>query len=270
MTTDFGGSGLRSVTIPLRRAGKGELLKNLFELELRDFDEVMEFLEDPTSLVPEFWSLEPDVLFWDGFSAFQGSDLMEYIGEGVGSRADGGSSASPLRLDGFQIEGLDWNAVKNATLRSLKKFCLLSRPDGKMLHKIVTCQEGIRPKAKSGVRIDQGTQYVDERKPLLSGQAGVLMGGAFDLIIETRVITDTDSDDAERRYVYVVEASDSVFAKKRGVDLPPVVDADMAAFWRELAKQSGFSLPSPQEQQEEEMSVDFDAVRKSAGDSTSS
>lgn len=240
LCTDFGGEGLNSVRTELRRRGKEDLLAKLLFVELDNFRDTMSFLETPERFDPEFYTRSSDVvLFWDGFSNFQAQHLMEYIGENVAA-----DNARELRMEGYQLEIIDWNAVRNATMRALNNFFRLHGPD-RAWHKVVTCQEAVRQKMKPGARIGDQSVVVDERRPMLSGQAGLLAGAGFDLIVETRVRNrqQKDEDDAPREYVYVTEGSDLLYAKKRGFELPSVMPANMADLWTSVARQLGIVLP---------------------------
>lgn len=240
LCTDLGGEGLNSVRTELRRRKKEALLENLFFIELDNFRDTMNFLEAPERYDPEFYTRAEDVvLFWDGFSNFQAQHLMEYIGENVAAE-----NARELRTEGYQLEIIDWNAVRNATMRALNNFFRLHGPS-RAWHKVVTCQEAVRQKLKPGARIGDQPVVVDERRPMLAGQAGLLAGAGFDLIVETRVRNkqQRDEDDAPREYVYITEGSDLLYAKKRGFELPSVMPANMAELWTAVTRQLGIPLP---------------------------
>jgi hypothetical protein len=244
LCTDLGGSGLATVQNALR--GRSEL-DNLYYIELRGFREVLDFIENPVRFDPEFFTRADDVvLFWDGFSHFQSADVMEYVGENAPGRDPG-----ELRSEGFQLELLDWNAVRNATLRALGDFLRIEgpRPDHPW-HKIVTCQEATRAKRKASGSPTEPSIVVDERRPLLSGQGGILAGAAFDLIVETRAKRTGDEDGQRASYVYVTEGDDIVYVKRRGFNLPAVMPADMAVLWRTICEQAGIRLPESKTENE--------------------
>ncbi len=141
---------------------------------------------------------------------------------------------------------LDWNAVRNATLRALNMFFRIGTNAPGRWHKVVTCQEAIRQKRRPGPGIGDAPVMVDERRPMLAGQGGVLAGAGFDIIIETRSRTRSggERDEDAREYVYVTESSDLVYAKKRGFRLDPVMPGDMGALWSTICSQLGIPLPS--------------------------
>jgi hypothetical protein len=241
LCTDLGGEGLHSVRAALTASGEGHLLDRLYYIELQGFQDVYDFLQAPERYDPDIFTRAEDVvLFWDGFSNFQAQDVMAYVGEEATSTIQG---ASDLRQEGFQLEMKDWNAVRNATLRALHLFFGLRGP-ARAWHKIVTCQEAVRQKQRPGAKPTDPAVMVDERRPMLAGQGGVLAGAGFDVIVETRVRTTRDADDAEREYVYVTGGSDLIYAKTRGVSLPPVMPADPVTLWTTLCSQLGIPLPA--------------------------
>lgn len=219
LNTDLGGSGLRSVIAPLRKS-RPELLERLWETELEGYDQVISFLENPASLDPDFWKRDPDVLFWDGFSTWQQSDVSVHIG------SEAPENASDLRLEGLKLETMDWVGVKNATVKALRRFFAISR-EGRPLHKIVTCLEAIRLKPKPSKSPDVPSEFVEERRPMLSGQGGVIAGAGFDLIIRVAV--------EGQKHLYQIAATQDRYSKNRGFDLPPVMDADMRALWEKIS-----------------------------------
>jgi len=237
INTDLGKNGLQTVNLWCRKNNKENLLKKLFTIDLQGYEEVMDFLENPTSFDPLIYQRGINFVFWDGFSTFQTSDILEYIGENNTSKDPG-----ELREAGLQLETLDWNAVANATMRVLRKFFKFhNKETGEIWNKIVTAQEAIRAKPKATKAPTEPTVYQDEKKPLISGKAGILAGAGFDLIVKTAVRAEGDKDDGKRTYAYITQASDLVFAKNRGFDLKPVeiVTGTPVGFWQSVLTQAG-------------------------------
>lgn len=245
LSTDLGGNGLLTIRLALKQEGLLHLLDNCRFIQLKGFDDVNDFLDDPKAFAEDFYTWSPDFLFWDGFSNFQGNDLKEYVGAGAeamaGKKAD---DMADIRVQGFRFEIKDYEPLNNATLRLLDKFLGLNNKEtGQIIHKIVTMMESIRSKPKSSDNPTAGAQYVDEKKPLLSGQSGILSGAAFDLIIRCSVETgrDDSADSGEaRKYWYITEGNQNVAAKKRGFKLPAKMEADFSTLWKDVAAQAGF------------------------------
>ena len=81
-STDSGGSGLLTVKNYLRSKNKMELAKNLIVMEskyLETYDKVISFLERPDKFVDNIYDLDIDLVFWDGFSNFQGEHVSRKV-----------------------------------------------------------------------------------------------------------------------------------------------------------------------------------------------
>lgn len=235
LSTDIGGSGMAAVEGPLRRENNVAALDNGVDIEIRDYATTMKFLEKPESVWPEIYDFDPDILFWDGFGAFQQIELMEYVGE-----MSGGKKSTEQRDSGLQLEQRDWGLIKQATIRMLDRFCSLHNPKtGKVWHKVLTAHEAIKSVSNGDTSVLSET-----KEPLLSGAGGVLSRGAFDLILKTAVRkakTGEAGDDGGRVFEYVTSGHQNLAAKNRGFDLPSVIPGDGGALFMKLLEQRGMS-----------------------------
>jgi len=233
LVTDIGGSGSNSIRLALRKAGQEELLNNFVEIVLDDEEEVEKFIYSPTVYMPDIYDFDPDFLFWDGFGSWQ----QVYLSEKIGSMAHGSDKRElPEAVEeGLQFETAQWGQLRNATFRRLHKFCTMrNTKTGKVWHKILTAQEGVKSKSSG----PNQSELVETHIPLLQGAGGKLAGGAFDLIIRTVEKVDKDGGKTTRKYVYEIKG-DNAMSKNRGFDLPNVLPADMGKLWEMISDQLG-------------------------------
>lgn len=239
ISTDVGGSGLLTVKVPLRRMGRTDLLANLREVLLYSDEEIKEFCTSPTIYFPDIYDFNPDVLVWEGFSAWQQVELSEKIGNMPVESKHNELSLSVA--EGLRFETPQWGMLRNATFRGMDKFCSMHDPrTGKIWHKVVTCQEGVKSKPKvEGSNTVGG--LIDTYEPLLQGAGGVLISGAFDLIIRTKEKKGVDEKgNPATEYIYQIR-SENARQKVRGIDLPAVMPADMYKLWGIIAEQAGIA-----------------------------
>lgn len=236
ISTDIGGDGLVTVKTALKQKGKGQLLDNCMSLVFSSYDEVTEFLNTPESVYPEIYTDGIDWLVWDGFSSFQQTLLSDKIGEMTPQRTDN-KEVSEARESGLQLELQDWGMVKSGTVRALDKFLKLhNRKTGQVFHKLLTCLEGIRS-VRSGSGVNAVTTYVDAKEPMLQGAAAKLIGPAFDLILNTRIVAG-DTENVPRQYKYVCAGSETLAgAKTRGLVLDPIEPGNFYDLWTKIATQ---------------------------------
>ena len=226
ITTDVGGSGLAAIKIPLRASGESDLLENLVEIVLNDDSEFQSFLQDPTAFFPEIYTWDPDFLIWDGAASWQQVYLSDRIGQ-----IPVGNNVSEAVDSGLVFEQPQWGMLRNGTFRGFHKFCALhNRVTGKIWHKVVTCQEGIKTKEKK-----DGGGIVETKMPLLQGAGGVLIGGAFDLIVRCKEVKEAGKDS---KYFYQIKGENNM-SKSRGFKLPAEMPADMYELWNQIEKQMG-------------------------------
>jgi hypothetical protein len=245
VTTDIGESGNLTVALYIRNVvKKPELLDNLIEIPLYSYEEVQDFLANPTAFFPEIFTFDPDFIVWDGFGSFQQIETQEYIGD-----MQQAGSASEGEEAGLQLDQRKWGMVKTATVRFMDKFLSLQGTTGKPWHKIVTCHEDIRMKGGSG----EGSVAVEKKQPLLSGAGGKIILGGFDLIIRTfaakgKSTSGEEVDESGSAYYYTIEPGQNTVAKNRGFrftnekgEAASTVPGDMAKVWKEICEQAGIS-----------------------------
>lgn len=241
ISTDFGGEGLDTVKLEIKRLGRYELLDNYKFVVLTDYSDVETFVQNPAKIYPEIYDDGFDFLVWDGFTGFQQTTVSDYIGKMTPAGADKeGKVVSDGREAGLVFEQQDWGAMRNATIRPLDKFLkLYNLKTGGVYHKLVTCLEGIKS-SKSGSGADARTTYVDTKEPMLQGAAQRLIGPAFDLILNTRIMAPDGKEEGRRAYKYICAGHDLLSgAKTRGLELPPVMEGDMFKLWEMIAEQKG-------------------------------
>lgn len=237
ISTDMGGDGLVTVKTALKLVGKANLLANCSSVILSNYDEVVTFLNTPEKIYPGIYDAGIDWLFWDGFSSFQQNLLSDKIGEMTPERT-GTKEISDARDSGLQLELQDWGMVRNGTVRNLDKFLKLhNRQTGQVWHKVLTCLEGIKA-VRSGQGVNTVTTYQETREPMLQGSAARLIGPAFDLILNTRIVA--DKEDGVRQFKYISAGSDALSgAKTRGLTLDPIEPGDFYALWSKISTQLG-------------------------------
>ncbi len=227
--TDFGGTGFESVYNWFHDHPEAIGAKERFREVTLDYEGVLKFNRDPASIDPDIYEWDPDVLFWDGLSAFQQVDLEEYIGEFTPMRRENTrSEASDHRQSGLFLEQYDWAAVRNGTLRPLHKFLSLHNvKTGKRWSKIVTALDDKKGDRKEG-KLIEGTEKVG---PLLHTVARKISGAAFSYCLQT---VKERNLDGTSKWTYVNRSPD-VLTKSRGYfnHLPAVLEADFGKLWRE-------------------------------------
>ncbi len=221
LSSDFGSNGLQTVKAELQKRGKLELLNNMMVVDLSNYEDILEFLENPIAFVPDLEKFDPTLLSWEGFSSFNVDILDEYI---LGF-APGAENAGELRYAGMTHTQQDWQGMKRGTVRAIRKFMAFTMPNGKRLHKILTCLES-RPETN---KITQETQ----KGALIHGTGKDLLGPAFDAIFETYKEQDKDTDSIQ--YLYRCEGASSKFlVKSRGFGLQPCEKAEPERIWTHL------------------------------------
>jgi len=255
-STDSGGSGLLTVKNYLRSKNKMELAKNLIVMEskyLETYDKVISFLERPDKFVDNIYDLDIDLVFWDGFSNFQGEHVSRKVNENVQSAAaERDKDLTAAREAGMQFETQDWGQVKLATQKASNLFFKMhNKKTGQVWHKIMTCQPTY---ASKNVGQNSGqSSIIEVRKPQISGQAALSVLAAFDLIIYTSY---QKSVSGKANYSYILNADNETVSKSRGFDFPDKVEASMSALWAKITDQTGIttkafdqSLIEPQEEE---------------------
>ncbi len=203
-SSDFGGDGLDTVIGHMQHLGKGELLENLLNVNLTDWNDIAAFARDPRPFFSDFdldaWG--PTVVFLEGYSSAQLISLEEEL----------------VKDDMGLPEQRDWNKVKRNTLR--------------VLVRLKDLQIGDKPQAKI-VTFLENTKEDDQSKvvtgPLIQGAARDLMMPAFDLMVRTH-----KSKDGKYHYTFrgPTEKLNVKSRERRGV--PDEVEADPLQLWKAL------------------------------------
>ena len=226
LSTDIGGSGLSTVSLALKKKGKAELRRNCKEFEIQSYDELDDFISNPAGFWPDFFNTDIDVLFLDGFSAFQNCHLSEKV---LGF--DAGKNATDAREAGLFMGQQDWGATLRGTTRTLDKFLRMrNEVTGKSYSKIITCLES--DKAKD--------QYGETKTgPMIQGAASKHMEAAFDIIFRAR----KKKKDNAMTYFYGMDgSSDRIITKSRGFEFNIIEPGDFGAIWKSACLQKG--IPS--------------------------
>lgn len=212
ISTDFGGNGLLTLTNGFRKAGREDLCGNLMNVDLSEYEHVIEFLEKPDLYVPGLDEFDPTVFAWDGFSTFNIDLLDEY------------SEKFPDKVEGLKRDKWGhWADVKRATMRSMRKFFGFRLPNGKKLHKIMTFVE-----AKAD---NNELTNVTEKAPMIQGGAKDLSTGGFDVVLNCY----SEEKDGELKFFYRCQGASGKYAvKNRDFPLKAVEAADPTAVWKVL------------------------------------
>ncbi len=228
-STDIGGDGLRTVKEYLKSIGRPDLLPNLAKYHFRDYEDFAAFTTDANNLEVNgkpFWEFNPDILAWDGVANFQESHVWRYI-----------MSLDPLSRDstesrdaGVQAGQAEWGQIRKTTTLQIDQFASLQNPNGKQVHKIVTCLLDSGKESKLTKETQQG--------PLIMGAARDYMGPAYDMIVTASGQTPPGAK--EPTYKYTCQIGGKYVAKMRGL-LPPkdLLDkADFKGLWEFLTGKS--------------------------------
>ena len=227
ISTDFGGNGLGSVISYLQKR-KPEALKNVLNVDLQTYDEVIDFCDEPEEFFPGLYDFDPDILFFDGFTSFQMTALTDQVSEEITAKQKDGDESNEA---GLRFEFLDWGKIRSGTIKVLNKFLNIhNKKTGRHWSKYVTC---LKDKAKEDKLTGQVT-----RGPLIQGAAYSIITAGFDVIMESSSKMSKDGDESgNRKYIYTTGGHDKLVAKTRGIEIASVVDADMAKIFKLLNEQ---------------------------------
>lgn len=261
LSTDMGGSGLRTVRSHLRKLGREDLLANLVEHEIIDRDNAYEEVGDLIDMfkfresaanyeiklddgsTTTLFAWDPHVLVWEGFSNYQDSCVVRYVlskdqtPDKIDSRGNllPKSEGSEMRRAGFRLDDFrDWDAVKRATNQQLDDFLVIHNPlTGRKIHKYVTFHEK-EPDLDN--KTGEGPRKPEDMKPnlLLSGSARSTVVGGFDLVIRMtkEPLTILDKQKGDRNpYRYTLNSNDSANKVRGYDDLPDTMSADFGRVW---------------------------------------
>lgn len=236
LSSDMGGTGLKTVKQELIRRGEQAFLKNLKDLEVADYKEVGELLdiltdaEKSRDVVVEVdggeapvWEWGPQMLVWEGFGNFQNNDLTNYVLE---STTPGYDKVSDARVEGLRAELQDYDSIKRGTMKYINDFLRIHNPvTGQVTHKYVTLHENPPKEGEIGGKAEV----------MLIGAARRAIAGGFDLVLRMSRKMAKDDVTGEKKPVYMYEIETAKAATKtRGYDLPPVMEADMDEVWRRI------------------------------------
>ena len=211
LSTDFGGNGLKTITNHLKKLGRLELVDNILNLDVAEYEDVISFYQDPLSYVPDLMDFKPTVHLWEGFSTFNNDLLDEY--------SDKNDEFRDV-TEGFA----HWYDIKRATMRALRKFFGFTLPDGTRMHKIMTSLEG-------KAQVNKMTNET-EKAPLVQTGARDFVGGGFDVVINC--YKEEGKDGHEQFFYRCAGASSKYAVKNRGFDFKPVEKAEPERIWKIL------------------------------------
>lgn len=214
-SADFGGNGLVSVENAFAKKNLTTVYENnIMNVNLGNYEEVIEFFDQPILYAPDIVDFDPTVLFFDGFSTFNNDYIDEYSEDpDSGFRGLG---------DGDKFG--HWYDVKRATLRGLRKFFAFTLPNGKEVHKIMTTLQA-KPDTNE---MTQKTEVM----PMIQGGAKEFTVGGFDVVLNC--FRDEDENGKET-FWYRFGGDGSKYAvKNRGFDLKGKMPADPVKLWKVL------------------------------------
>jgi hypothetical protein len=204
-------------------------LPNCFFFDLQTYDEVEEFVTNPEGFWPEIYSHDIDVIYFDGFSAFQ----QCLVSDKVLSMQAQGKNVGDAREAGLFANQQDWGAIRTASLQPLDKFLRMqNEKTGKAWNKILTCLE------TDTLKVSGNTENKETKiGPYIQGAAGRLMEPCFDLIIRTRKKISAGNIE----YYYELGSSERVVTKSRGFKFGNKEPGDFGALWNSACQQKGIS-----------------------------
>lgn len=224
VNTDFARSGIDTITNWfIDHPECKHLQKNLCIVNL-GVDGVLDFVRNPQTVFPQIYEWEPDVLFWDGGTAFQ-SDFEEYVAD----MDPMNRNPTEQRQEGLALEQSDWGAVKVGTLRRLHGFLNLHNAvTNKKWSKVVTLlQDEKLDYAVDDKGNSKPVPGTGKTGPMLHGAARKIAGAGFSIILQTvkRTLNDKDT------FTFVNRGSD-LLTKDRGFGLPKTLEGDFEKVWK--------------------------------------
>lgn len=213
-SADFGGHGLVSVENAFVKKGLANVYENnIMNVNLGNYEEVIEFFDQPILYAPDINDFDPTVLFFDGFSTFNNDYLDEYS-------EDEDSQFRSLSDDKYG----HWYDIKRATLRGLRKFFAFTLPNGKEVHKIMTTLQA-KPDTNE---MTQKTEIM----PLIQGGAKEFTVGGFDVVLNC--FREEDAEGKEKFYYRFGGDGSKYAVKNRGFELQGKMEADPVKLWKVL------------------------------------
>lgn len=220
LAVDFGGNGFTTVQMDMKKKGTPELLNNCTFFEFSTYDEIEDFVFNPSSVWPEIFDHDFDAVFLDGFSGMQMCLLQDKI----------------LGTDSLFLDQQGWGRMQTGTTRILNKFLSMkNEKTGKPWHKFVVCHENHKPKED---KVTGETRI----GPLLAGAGASIVEMAFDLVFRTRRKKVSEGGKTTLKYTYELEGSDAkILTKARGLTVPALMDANFGILWADICQQKGFT-----------------------------
>lgn len=219
--TDFGRKAFETIRNYFQdHPDKMHLFDDNFRCIELDVDGVMSFCRNPESVEPGIYEWDPDVVFWDGLSAYQQGDLEAMLCNNEFKRDD----------NDFSL----WRGSRNGTLFPLMK--LLNQHNtktGKQWNKVVTLMEDERvdkrksaskAEKKSGEDVIAGSEH---KGPMLNTTARDLAGAGFSIVL--RCVKKQVGRDVKFQYQTLGE---KIVTKDR-YGLPPEVDGDFQKVYKQ-------------------------------------
>lgn len=232
LVTDYAGSGVDSIYNWFSdHPEHAHLLDNLRIIDFTRYESengtswkmFEQFIRNPGVADPEIYNFDPDILFWDGGSSFQQSDLEDYIGSMDPVRRDQGKNVTEQRDQGLILEQSDWGMVKNGTLKPLIRFLkLYNEQTGKRWSKVVTFLEDEKAKYVNNKK-EEGSETVG---PLLHGAAREIASAGFSIALRV-----TKSEIGPNKSYKFENSGSNVMIKDRGFNVPAYGKADLGELW---------------------------------------
>ncbi len=221
INTDFGRIGIETVrnnfmdTYP----DKMDLYDNNIRVVDLDVAGLMQFCRNPQSIVEDIYTWDPDVIFWDGLSAYQQGELE-----------------AELTGDDFKRDDADystWRGSRNGTIFPLMK--LLNQHNtitGKPWNKVCTLLEDERVDRRKGASAAEKKQGLDiiqgseQKGPMLNTTAREISGAGFSIVLRcVKKIMGTSV-----AYEYQTVGKDIIAKDRYG--LPPTLKADFIEVYK--------------------------------------
>lgn len=229
LNTDFGKNGINTVKSYFKdHPEHAHLLKNLRIVDL-DLQGFMGFCRTPDTIVEDVYTWDPDVLFWDGATAFQQADLeAEICGNDF------------LRESS---DWADWRKTRNGTIFPLMKLMEQHNlTTGKRWSKVVTTLEKESMDKRRSASPDEKRKGLDlipgseKRGPMLHTEARDIAGAGFDIIFQSLKQTIGDKE----KFLFQSRGKE-LMVRDRGFNFPARMDADFAAIFRQyIAPKTGW------------------------------
>ncbi len=224
INTDFGKTGINTVYNYFNdHPEEKHFLENFYVIEL-DLNGVLDFCRNPKMVIDEIYAVDPDILFWDGLTAFQMADLESDICNGDFLREDS--------------TWADWRKTQNGTIFPLMAFLgLKNEVSNKPWTKIVTTLEQEKGKKRSTGSVGNDKQKMaveiipgtEKTGPMLHTTARDLAGAGFDIVLQTVKKTIAGQD----QFFYLSRGAD-LMIKDRGYGLPEKMNGDFGAVWSQF------------------------------------